>query len=151
MQVKNKTHKKLSLRAEALKVGLVVSRFNGEVTEGLLRSAKAALKDYGVKEKNFTVVSVAGAAEIPVALQKLALTQRYDCLVALGCIIRGETPHFDYVCKMAQEGVLRVSLDFRLPIGFGVLTVFNLKQARSRFHVGGEAVEAALELASLQF
>ena len=128
----------------------MASRFNGEVTEGLLRSAKAALKEYGVKEKNLTVVSVAGAVEIPFALQKLALTQRYDCLVALGCVIQGETPHFDYVCKMAQEGVLRVSQDFRLPIGFGVLTVFNLKQARSRFHVGGEAAEAALELVGLK-
>ncbi|MCL5775172.1 MAG: 6,7-dimethyl-8-ribityllumazine synthase [Patescibacteria group bacterium] len=151
MQVKNKAQKRLPLQAGAFKVGLVTSRFNGEITEGLLRSAKLALKKYGVKEKNIATVSVAGAVEIPFALQKLALAQRYDCLVALGCVIRGETPHFDYVCKMAQEGVLRVSQDFRLPVGFGVLTVFSVKQARSRFHVGGEAVEAALELASLQF
>jgi 6,7-dimethyl-8-ribityllumazine synthase len=94
-------------------------------------------------------VSVAGAVEIPFALQVLAKTGNYDCLVALGCVIRGETPHFDYVCNMAQQGALQVSLNHNVPVGFGVLTLNGEAQARARRHVGAEAVAAALELARL--
>lgn len=154
MQIKKKLPK---FDAGLIKVGLAVARFNSEITEGLLVSARRTLKEYKVPDKNITVVSVAGSIELPYALQKMANlpagrhgTRRFDCLVAIGCVIRGQTPHFDYVCKMAQEGVLRVALDHDIPIGFGVLTVNTLAQARKRLHVGGEAVVAALDLARLK-
>ncbi|MBI4128243.1 MAG: 6,7-dimethyl-8-ribityllumazine synthase [Parcubacteria group bacterium] len=140
----------IDIVASRAKVGVVVSRFNQEITNQLLGNANQALRRYRVKEKNVTVVSVAGSIEIPYALQHLARLKRYDCLVALGCVIRGATAHFDYVCKMVQEGVLRVMLDHHIPIGFGVLTVNTLEQAQARIHVGGEAVAAALELAILE-
>ncbi|MBI4426181.1 MAG: 6,7-dimethyl-8-ribityllumazine synthase [Candidatus Kerfeldbacteria bacterium] len=139
----------IDIVAPRASVGVVVSRFNHEITSRLLADASQALRRYRVKEKNVTVVSVAGSVEIPYALQHLARLKRYDCLVALGCVIRGATAHFDYVCKMVQEGVLRVMLDHHIPIGFGVLTVNTLEQAQARIHVGGEAVAAALELARL--
>ena len=147
MQIKNKATVKLN--ASNKTVGLVVARFNNDITKALLECAFATLKECKVKEQNITVIEVAGSMEIPFALQLLAKQKKYDCLVALGCVIRGETPHFDYVCKMAQEGALRVSLDFHIPIGFGVITVNNTKQAQARKHIGGEATIAALELATL--
>lgn len=140
----------IQIDAAHMKVGVVVSRFNGEITAQLLDAARQALRQYRVKEKNVTVVSVVGSVEIPYALQHLARSKQYHCLVALGCVIRGETAHFEYVCKMAQEGILRVMLDFHIPVGFGVLTVDTLPQAQARIHVGGEAVAAALELAILE-
>ena len=148
MQLKNKSVKKIN--ASNLSVGVVVSRFNEEITAELLETALQALKSSQVKTAHIEVVSVSGAMEIPFALQKMARRKKYDCLVALGCVIRGDTPHFDYVCKTAQEGVLRVSLDYALPIGFGVMTVNTTKQAKARIHVGSDAVMAALELATLQ-
>ncbi len=145
MQIKNKFVSRFD--AANFKVGIVVSRFNEPITKKLLESALKELELNNVIEKNIQVRSVAGAVEIPFALQALAREKKFNCLVALGCVIRGATPHFDYVCKMAQEGVLRVSLDHHLPIGFGIITVNNEAQARARYHVGGEAVAAALELA----
>jgi len=147
MQLENKVSTKIS--APGKKVGVVTSRFNTEITQGLLGSAKKQLTESGVLEADCEFLSVAGAMEIPFALQKLAHSKKFDCLVAIGCVIRGETPHFDYVCKMAQEGLLRVSLDSSIPIGFGVITVNDLAQAKARLHIGGEAVAAALELALL--
>lgn len=165
MQTKNK--KILSAQAgnteyldgSKLKVAIVLTRWNSEITEALLASALENLKKCKVKDKNIRIVRVTGAVEIPFALHKLAklnktkkLARRggYDFMVALGCIIKGETPHFDYVCKMAQEGILEVMLEDDMPIGFGVLTVNNLKQAKERIHVGGEAALAALELSLLK-
>lgn len=154
MQVKNKQKNKADkyLNGKSLKAGIVAARRNSEITEKLLNSALIMLKKNGVDKKNIKVVSVAGSVEIPFALHKLAKnkTKKYDFLVALGCIIRGGTPHFDYVCKMAQEGVLEVMLEDDMPVGFGVLTVNNLKQAKARIHVGSEAALAALELALIQ-
>jgi len=149
MQIKNKNYKYLYGRK--FRVGIVVGRFNQEITDDLLSHALDTLKKCNMSKKNITVVSVAGAVEIPYALQQLARSKKYDFLVALACIIRGDTSHFDWVCKMAQEGIQRVTLDESIPIGFGVLTTDNLKQAKSRPHVGGEAALAALELALLKF
>lgn len=132
------------------RAGVVVSRFNEDITDGLLQSAREALKKFNVQDGGIAVVSVAGAVETPVALQKLADTKNFDFLVVLGAVIRGETPHFDYVCKMAQEGALRVMLDYHIPVGFGIITVNNIEQAKARLHVGGEAVAAALELALIK-
>ncbi|MEK9182720.1 MAG: 6,7-dimethyl-8-ribityllumazine synthase [Patescibacteria group bacterium] len=144
MQIKNKQIKYFN--GSKLKGCIVVSRFNNKITEKLLKDALQILKKCRMVEKNIRIVHVAGAVELPFALHKLALTKKYDFLVALGCIIKGKTPHFDYVCKMAQEGVLEVMLEDDIPVGFGVLTVNNIKQAKERIHVGGEAALAALEL-----
>ncbi|MES2023327.1 MAG: 6,7-dimethyl-8-ribityllumazine synthase [Patescibacteria group bacterium] len=146
-----KINKKIEyVNGKNLKACIVVSRWNNEITDELLMSALETLKNCKVNDKNIKIVTVAGAMEIPFALQKMAQPKKYDFLVALGCVIKGETPHFDYVCKMAQEGVLKVSLENNIPIGFGVLTVNNLSQAQKRIHVGGEAVLAALELSLLK-
>lgn len=136
--------------ASRFKVGVVVSRFNQGITDKLLESALKALREYKVKEKNIKVIPVAGSVETPIALQKLAKTKKYDCLVALGAVIKGETDHYTFVCKMAQEGVLRVMLDYSIPIGFGILMVNNLEQAKERVGSGGSAVSAVLELASIK-
>lgn len=150
MQIKNKQYKYLDGRK--LKVGIVVARFNTKITENLLLSAMETLDKSKVNAKNIKIVQVAGAVELPFALHKLAKIKgkKYDFLVALACIIRGETPHFDYVAKMAQEGCLKVMIEDNMPVGFGVLTVNNLKQAQERYHVGGEAVLAAMELALMK-
>ncbi|KKS43850.1 6,7-dimethyl-8-ribityllumazine synthase [Candidatus Nomurabacteria bacterium RIFCSPLOWO2_02_FULL_42_17] len=147
MQINKKLPK---FDARLMKVGLVVARFNSEITEKLLASALRALKEYKVLDKNIAIVSVAGSMELPYALQKMVKIRHFNALIALGCIIRGDTPHFDYVAKTAQEGALRVSLDHDIPIGFGVLTVNTPAQARKRLHVGGEATVAALDLARLK-
>ena len=148
MQIKDKTT--IYLDGSKQKACIVVARWNYEITSKLLESALEALKKCKMSEKNIRMVHVAGSVEIPFALHKMAQTKKYDFLVAIGCVIRGETPHFDYVCKMAQEGVLKVMIEDNIPIGFGVLTMNNLEQAKERYHVGGEAALAALELAFLK-
>ncbi|MEK7574671.1 MAG: 6,7-dimethyl-8-ribityllumazine synthase [Patescibacteria group bacterium] len=146
MQIKQEKSKVFD--ASRLKVGIAVSRFNKDITDKLLATALATLREYQVLEKNITVVSVPGSVETPFALQRLAKTKKYDCLVALGAVIKGETDHYMFVCKMIQEGVLRVMLDYSIPIGFGVLTVDTLAQAEARANLGGGAPAAALELAN---
>jgi len=136
--------------AGRFKVGVVVARFNDGITSKLLESALATLKEYKVKEKNIKVISVPGSVEIPYVLAKIAKSKKYDCLIALGAVIKGETDHYTYVCKMIQEGVLKVMLDYTIPIGFGVLTTNNLAQAEARVQFGGGAAVAALELANLK-
>jgi 6,7-dimethyl-8-ribityllumazine synthase len=162
MQTKNKQKKEIAKYPDGskLKGCIVVARWNGEITEKLLESALETLEKCKMSEKNIKVARVAGSVELPFALHKFAQSKKparpggrsggYDFLIALGCIIRGDTPHFDYVCKMAQEGVLEVMLEDDVPVGFGVLTVNNIKQALARVHVGGEAALAALELALLK-
>ncbi|MBI4049914.1 MAG: 6,7-dimethyl-8-ribityllumazine synthase [Candidatus Doudnabacteria bacterium] len=135
--------------ASEFKVGLVAAQFNKDITEGLLESAIGILDQYAVPKSSIAIYRVAGSIEIPVILQSLAKTKQYDCLLAIGAVIRGQTPHFDYVAKIVSEGVLRVMLDNSIPVGFGVLTCDNHEQARARIHVGGEAAEAALQSAKL--
>jgi 6,7-dimethyl-8-ribityllumazine synthase len=129
------------------RVGIVAALFNQDIVEGLLASALEKLSDYGVRGENTRVIRVAGSVEIPVVLAAMAKSGKFDCLVALGAVIRGATPHFDYVAKIASEGCLRVMLDYGVPVGFGVLTCEDREQAAERLHVGGEAVEAALQAA----
>ncbi len=136
-----------SFDAKKYRVGIVVAQFNRDVTEGLLKSVEKKLAEYRVPKKNITICPVAGSVEMPVVLKAFAETGKYDCLVALGAVIRGDTAHFDYVCKIVSEGILRVMMDYGVPVGFGVLTMENKEQALVRFHVGGEAVEAALQTA----
>ncbi|MBI2443981.1 MAG: 6,7-dimethyl-8-ribityllumazine synthase [Candidatus Magasanikbacteria bacterium] len=136
-------------KASEYRVGIAVAQFNRAITRRLLAGARACLLRYGVPARQITVAEVAGSIELPVALQALAETGRYNCLVALGAIIRGATPHFDYVGKIASEGILRVMLDYHLPVGFGVLTCDTLAQARARVGAGEQATEAALQSARL--
>lgn len=136
--------------ASRFKVGIVVSRFNEEITEKLLTSALATIREFKVREKNIKVVKVPGSVEIPFVLQKLAKSRKYNCLVALGAVIKGETDHYAYVCKMVQEGVLRVMLDYEIPVGFGVLMTDTQARAEARVENGGGAAVAALELANLK-
>ncbi|MES3031669.1 MAG: 6,7-dimethyl-8-ribityllumazine synthase [Patescibacteria group bacterium] len=149
MQTKGKENSLKDLNGNKLKVGIVAARWNSEITDKLLAEALQTLVDSKVSIDNIQVVRVAGAVELPLALHKLAKSKKYDFLVALACVLQGETPHFDYVCKMAQEGVLKVMIEDNIPVGFGVLTMNNLEQAKKRIHVGGEAALAALELALL--
>jgi 6,7-dimethyl-8-ribityllumazine synthase len=142
--------KEINIDAKGLKVGIVTSRFNEAVTNKLEQTALQKLEKLGVLPADTKSYSVPGAIEIPYLLDKLAATKQFDCLVALGAVIRGETPHFDYVCKMASEGTLRVSLDYHIPIGFGVLMLENESQVDERIHVASDAVLAALELAKIK-
>lgn len=135
--------------ASGYQVGIVVAQFNHNITEQMLKQAVKKLKKYGVNQENISIHRVAGSVEIPLILKKLATSQKYDCLVALGAVIRGETAHFEYVAKIVSEGVLRVMLDYQVSIGFGILTTENHEQAQARIHVGAEAAEAALQSAKI--
>lgn len=137
-------------KSAALKVGIVRSRFNEALTARLLAAARKELRAWRISDSRITVIEVPGAVEIPWALQLLAEEKRYDFLVALGAVIRGETAHFDYVLKIATEGIARVMLDYRIPVGFGVLTLFDLSQAEKRIAIAPNAVRAGLELALLK-
>ena len=132
------------------RVALVVSRFNGDIGEGLLKSALRALAEAGVSEDNTKIVTVPGALETPLALQRLAQTGDFDALVALGAVIRGDTYHFEIVANESAAGVSSVQLEFGIPIGNGILTCDTEEQARARMDAKGyEAAQAALELANL--
>jgi 6,7-dimethyl-8-ribityllumazine synthase len=130
-------------------VAIVVSKFNGEVTTKLLASALDELERIGVDRDRLTIVPVPGAFELPLAAMALAKTRRYVCVVALGCIIRGETPHFDYVAGEAASGLQLAALETGVPVAFGVLTLENGGQAEARAGKGAEAVRTALEMADL--
>jgi 6,7-dimethyl-8-ribityllumazine synthase len=135
---------------DGLAVGIVLSRFNPAVGEGLLAGALRALKEAGVANGNITVVSVPGALETPLALQQLAQTDDYDALVALGAVIRGETHHFEIVANESASGISSVALEFGIPIGNGILTCETDVQATERMdRKGFEAAQAALEMANL--
>jgi 6,7-dimethyl-8-ribityllumazine synthase len=130
-------------------VGVVVSRFNGEISNKLLASALAALEDAGVSQERITVMPVPGAFELPIGAMALAKTRRYSCVVALGCVVRGETAHFDYVAGEAASGLQLAGLETGVPVAFGVLTVDTRAQAEARTDKGADAVKAALEMADL--
>jgi 6,7-dimethyl-8-ribityllumazine synthase len=130
-------------------VGVVVSRFNGGVTNRLLRTALDALSEAGVAQDSITVMPVPGAFELPLAAMALAKTRRYACIVALGAVVRGETPHFDYVAAECASGLQLAGIETGVPVAFGVLTVDTVEQAESRIHKAAEAVRSALEMADL--
>jgi 6,7-dimethyl-8-ribityllumazine synthase len=130
-------------------VGIVAARFNGDVTNRLLESALSELERAGVVTEAITVVPVPGAFELPIAAMALAKTRRYACIVALGCVIRGETAHFDYVAGEAASGLQLAALETGVPVAFGLLTVDTLEQALARADKGAEAVRTALEMADL--
>jgi 6,7-dimethyl-8-ribityllumazine synthase len=130
-------------------VGVVVARFNGELTSELLTRALDELERAGVGREAVTVIPVPGAFELPLAAMALAKTRRYSCIVALGAVIRGETPHFEYVASEAASGLQLAGLETGVPVAFGVLTTDSEDQARARLHKGAEAVRTALEMADV--
>jgi 6,7-dimethyl-8-ribityllumazine synthase len=130
-------------------VGVVVSRFNGEVTSRLLERALEELDTAGVRREAITVMVVPGAFELPLAATALAKTRRFACVVALGCVIRGDTPHFDYVASEAASGLQLAALETGVPVSFGVLTLERIEQAEPRVEKGAEAVRSALEMADV--
>ena len=140
--------------ASGLKIGIVVSRFNDFITSHLLSGALEALGQHGADEKNIEVVRVPGAFEIPMAAKKLCDAKKYDAVVCLGAVIRGATPHFDYVAGEAARGVATIAREAGIPVVFGVLTTDNVEQAVERAggksgNKGMDAALAAVEMATL--
>ena len=131
------------------RIAIVCSRFNGDVSNRLLESALAELERAGIEREHVTVMPVPGAFELPLGAMALAKTRRYVAIVALGCVIRGETAHFEYVAGEAASGLQLAALETGVPVSFGVLTTDNLQQALSRADKGAEAVRTALEMADL--
>ena len=127
-------------------VGVVVSRFNGAVTSRLLEQALTELESAGVRRDAITIMVVPGAFELALAATALAKTRRFACIVALGCVIRGDTPHFDYVASEAAGGLQLAALETGVPVSFGVLTLERVEQAEARMEKGAEAVRSALEM-----
>jgi len=133
-----------------LKIGIVQARFNESITDALAQSCLAELEALGVSSKHIDHVRVPGALEVPVALQALAEKDEYDALIALGCIIRGETYHFELVANESGAGVSRIALDYQLPVANAILTTENLEQAIARqTDKGRDAARVAVEMANL--
>ncbi len=128
-------------------MAIIVSRFHEHITTKLLAGAREALRRGGIADTNVDVTWVPGAFELPVAAEAAAASERFDAIVALGCVIRGETPHFEYVAGEAARGLGNVALAHRIAVGFGVLTTETEAQALERHTKGAEAAQAALETA----
>ena len=142
------------LLARDLRFAFVAARFNDFVVEPLIRGAVDALKRHGVSEKQIEIIRVPGAFDIPIAARKLSLSRRYDALIALGAVVRGQTPHFDYVAGECASGLARIALESGVPIAFGVLTTDTMEQAVDRAggksgNKGADAALAAIEMANL--
>ena len=138
------------LAGKKLVIGIVQARFNESVTNALALACRKELALLGVEDKNITLVQVPGALEVPSALQALAESNNYDALIALGCIIRGETYHFELVANESGAAVMRLALDYQLPIANAILTVENIAQALARQDdKGRDAARVAVEMANL--
>ncbi|MCA2967302.1 MAG: 6,7-dimethyl-8-ribityllumazine synthase [Acidobacteriaceae bacterium] len=143
-----------ALAGQGLRIGIVVARFNSLVTENLLAGALAGLRRHGVAENAVTVVKVPGSWELPLTLATLAATKKFDGLIALGAVIRGDTPHFDYVAGEAAKGIGSAMMQAEIPIVFGVLTTNTLEQALDRAgaksgNKGYDAAQTVIEMANL--
>ena len=143
-----------SLDGQALRIGIIVSQFNEIVTSRLLDGARDALARHDVREEDVTIAYVPGALELPQLAKRMAATGRWDALVALGCVIRGETSHYDYVCSETARGIADVARDSGLPIAFGVLTTNDADQAMARSggamgNRGFDAVETAIKMTNV--
>jgi 6,7-dimethyl-8-ribityllumazine synthase len=138
------------MNGKKLTIGIVQARFNAPITNALAAACKQELIALGVQEKNIDLVLVPGALEVPMALQAMAAKLKYDALVALGCIIRGETYHFELVANESGAGVSRVSLDAQVPIANAIITTENMEQAIARqTDKGRDAARVAVEMANL--
>jgi 6,7-dimethyl-8-ribityllumazine synthase len=135
-----------NLDAKGLKFGIVVGRFNSFIAERLLEGAVDALLRHGAKDNDITVARVPGSFEIPLTIRKMAEAGKYDALIALGAVIRGSTPHFDYVASEVSKGVAQVSLQTGIPVSFGVLTTDTIEQAveRAGTKAGNKGFDAAV-------
>ena len=135
-----------------MRLGIVVSRYNQNITQGLLEGALRTFKNHGIKFFPKDILWVPGAYEIPLAVKALALSKRYDALIALGCVLKGETSHNQYISEAAARGILEISLETMIPISFRILTPDTMRQALERSgkgsaNKGTEAAEAAVEMA----
>jgi 6,7-dimethyl-8-ribityllumazine synthase len=140
--------------ARGMKMGVIVSRFNNFITVKLLEGAMEGLKSHGGADDDLTVVHVPGAFEIPIVAARMAASGKFDALVCLGAVIRGDTPHFEYVCDAVRHGISKAVWEYRIPISFGVLTTDNVQQAMERSGVkdankGYEAALTAIEMVSV--
>ncbi|MFQ5581924.1 MAG: 6,7-dimethyl-8-ribityllumazine synthase [Mariprofundaceae bacterium] len=143
-----------NVNAAGLSIGIIVSRFNVEITEALLEGALGALKEHGADESSIHVIHVPGAFEIGTIAARMADTGKFDAVVCLGCVIRGDTAHFDYICQGAMDAISKVAQRGDIGVGNGVLTVDTVAQARERIggahgHKGMEAALTAVEVARL--
>jgi 6,7-dimethyl-8-ribityllumazine synthase len=132
------------------KIGVAYSLWNTEITQPLFQGCKETLLQYGVTPENMVVLNVPGAFELPLASKQLIETFHCDGVIVLGCVIQGETPHFDFICNGCTDGIMKVMLETSVPIGFGLLTTLNLEQAKDRIggkhgHKGVEAAETVLQ------
>jgi 6,7-dimethyl-8-ribityllumazine synthase len=140
----------VELNGHDLRIGIAQARFNRKLTDRLVQTCKAELRATGVEERHIRHVMVPGALELPLALAALAQTDDFDALIALGCVIRGETYHFELVAEQSAAGVMRVALDHDLPIANAILTVENEAQAWARVEEKGrDAARVAVEMANL--
>jgi 6,7-dimethyl-8-ribityllumazine synthase len=140
--------------SKSLKIAIVVSQFNLMITERLLQGALDVLRRTGIAEETIRVVRVPGSFEIPLAAQRLAQTEKFDAIVCLGSVIRGETPHFDHICRQVTRGIGEVALKFNLPVTYGVITADTVEQAMNRAGLkygnkGADAAVSAIEMANL--
>lgn len=135
------------------KIGIVISKYNKPIIMALLKGAKLALEEKGFDEKNIDVFFVPGAYEIPLIVKKLCNLIKYDGIVTLGCVIKGETAHFEYICKPLSHTLMNLSVDFEIPIGFGVLTTltpsFYERSLEGKDNKGYEAASAVIEILEL--
>ena len=143
-----------TLDSSGLTIGMVVSRFNQFITDKLLEGALDALQSHGIADDHITVAHVPGAFEIPLIADRMAASGKYDALVCLGAVIRGDTPHFEYVCDAVTRGIGEAIWQYKLPIGFGVLTTDDVQQAMDRSKAkdankGYEAALTAIEMVSV--
>ncbi len=140
----------IELNGSSLRIGLVMSRFNRDICDGLLASCTQALRQHGVRSENTVLLTVPGALEIPLALRQMALSGKFDALVAIGAVVRGETYHFEIVANEMASGITRVQLDTGVPIANAVLTTETDEQAHARTAIkGAEAAACAIEMANL--
>jgi len=132
--------------SSSVEIGIVLGRFNSFITDRLLEGALETLQQHGVKKENITCAKVPGAFEIPLVVKRMAQSKEYDGILALGCVIRGATPHFDYVAGECARGVQQVSINNDIPVGFGVLTVDSIEQAieRAGTKAGNKGIDTAL-------
>ena len=139
-----------NMQGEDLRIGIVQARFNETVGNGLLSSCLAELKRLGVADEDILHVTVPGALEVPLALQRMAVTEQFDALIALGAVIRGETYHFDLVSNESGAGITRIGLDYGIPVANAILTTENDAQAEVRMaEKGADAARVAVEMANL--
>lgn len=140
----------VNLDGKKLHIGIVQARFNQGITDALAQACMEELRALGVPDKHITLAQVPGALEVPSALQAMAESDRFDALIALGCVIRGETYHFELVCNESAAGVTRVALDYQIPVANAILTTENLPQAVSRQdEKARDAARVAVEMAHL--